>query len=198
MHRKHSRLALALLALGASVAAVAGSTQAAAPATQTYTVDMAMDGTTFFFEGGVTDDTQVPLNGTPFIVSGYLYPAGTFDLYGELSGVNDAGGPAFPELMIGTFSCRGWHLQDGDAESGPVVATQHIFDFDLSRPGSQMLTGDGMELAGFGVPFDRALTGGTGRFRNVRGPYHQTTLGGSVNNTGGFNAEFNFELPLNR
>ena len=42
--------------------------------------------------------------------------------------------------------------------------------FDLgSMPGSKMIVTDGYEYADFNRPFRRAVTGGTGRYRNARG-----------------------------
>ena len=157
-------------------------------------IDMAMDGSRFFFEGE-TNENGAPAIGTPFVTSGYLYPGDTFETYGELSGVLPDGSPEFPELVLGTWICRGWHLLDGDAPTGPVVATTQIFEFNSSQPGAQTLITDGIELADFGVPFSRAITGGSGMLRRVDDPNascEQTYVGAGVNVSGGFNAEFVF------
>ena len=119
-------------------------------------VDVAMDGSSFSFEGDVNPD-GFPAAGTPFVISGYIYPGGTFERNGALSGVHPDGSPQFPNEVIGTWTCRGWHLQDGDATSGPAVVTTQVFDFDPRNPGTQMLVTDGMELADFNKRFQRAV-----------------------------------------
>ena len=185
-----SLAALSLTALAGLVAVPIGGAAGLEDPT-VYTFDIAMDGTSFSFEGDVTP-TGVPAKGTPFVVEGYIYPAGTFENHGPLSGVLMDGSPEFPDMVIGTWSCRGWHLQDGDAATGPVVITNQYFDFDPSRPGSQTITTEGIELADFDVSFQRAVTGGTGRFRNLEGSHAQTYVGGDVSATGGFNSVMSF------
>jgi len=155
--------------------------------------DVAMNGFTFSFEGN-TNANGYPAKGTPFVIEGYIYPAGTFARHGELSGVNPDGSPEFPDRVLGTWICRGWHLQDGDAVTGPVVATTQIFDLDPARTGLSTLTTDGIELADFDVVFYRAVTGGTGRYREASGQHSQVYVGGGVNVTGGFNTSFEFRL----
>ena len=179
----------ALAALTAS-AAVQIPAQAPVSDFEPQSFDVAMDGTSFSFEGDFTP-SGVPAKGTPFIVSGYLYPRGTFSRYGLLSGVHPDGSPEFPELVVGTWSCRGWHLQDGDAATGPVVATTQVFDFDPDRPGTRTIVTDGIELADFHVPFERAVTGGTGSFRRLRVVHDQTYVG--RNETQGFNSVVRFQ-----
>jgi len=172
-----------------------GLMETASPATPSRTIkcDVAMDGTSFFFEGG-TNDAGAPLNGTPFVIQGYIYPEGTLAQNGLLSGVLPNGAPEFPGLVMGTWICRGWHLQDGNAQSGPVVATVQTFDFDLNEPGRETITTDGIELADFNVSFDRAITGGTGSYEGVEGSHRQIYVGNGLNVTGGFNTSFEFEI----
>ncbi|MCP3914238.1 MAG: hypothetical protein GY711_01645 [bacterium] len=157
-------------------------------------LDMAMNGVSFSHEGDLTA-SGVPAAGTPFIVQGYLYPAGTFDQYGELSGVHSDGSPEFPNLVMGRWICSGWHLLDGDAPTGPVVTTRQSFDFDLDVPGADMFTTEGVELADWNVSFERPITGGTGRFHGLSGQHTQTYVGAALNITGGFNATFELRHP---
>ena len=149
--------------------------------------DVAMNGASFFFQGPV-NPAGYPANGTPFIVSGYLYPHGTFATHGAGSGTNPDGSPEFPDLVVGTWYCRGWHLQDGDALTGPVVATTQIFDLDPDEPGKHTIVTDGIELADFGVPFKRAIVGGSGRFSRARGQSSQVYV--DFNASLGFNTSF--------
>jgi hypothetical protein len=157
------------------------------------TFEVAMDGNTFFFEGA-TNAAGAPANGTPFVIQGYIYPDGVFDTHGDLSGVNPDGSPEFPNLVVGTWICRGWHLQDGDAATGPVVATTQIFDFG-PEAGRETIITDGIELADFDLPFTRAITGATGRLADFDDRFttcEQVYVGGGLNVTGGFNTEFTF------
>lgn len=147
--------ALAVLAIGSGVAAASDTG---------YDMDIAMNGHRFFDFEENPDPARagIPPDGSPFIIQGYIYPAGTFDRYGPLSGVNADGSPEFPERVIGLWTCRGWHLQDGDALMGPVVMTTQTFDFKTAEPGRHTIVTDGYELADLGVPFRRAVVGGTG------------------------------------
>ncbi len=173
------------------IAATTGFSQGTRGSVLPPRVDVAMDGLSFSFEGAV-NEAGFPAEGTPFVISGYIYPGGTFARYGSLSGTNADGSPEFPEEVIGTWICRGWHLQDGDAVTGPVVATTQIFDLDTERPGSQTVITEGIELADFNVPFRRAITGGTGAFSGLTGEHGQAYVGNGVNASGGFNATFIF------
>jgi len=128
--------------------------------------DVAMNGLTFSFEGA-TNANGFPADGTPFIIRGYIYPGGTFARHGTSSGVLPDGTAEFPDKVLGVWYCRGWHLQDGDASSGPVVATTQIFEFKSPVFGSKTLVSDGIELADFNVAFERVITGGTGAFRHA-------------------------------
>jgi hypothetical protein len=164
-----------------------------------YGVDVAMNGHRFFdFEENPTPGKEdVPPDGSPFVIQGYIYPAGTFDEHGDTSGVLADGSPEFPDKVIGTWTCRGWHLQDGDAVTGPVVATTQIFDFDLDEPGRHTIVTDGFELADFDVPHRRAVVGGTGAFESVTGQMVQTYVWEDpefLNASGGFNTSFEFRL----
>ena len=152
-----------------------------------FELDVVQNGTEFFFEGPV-NEAGFPAKGTPFVTTGFIYPAGTLKAYGYNSGITSEGKPAFPELVLGTWTCRGWHLQDGDALTGPVVVTSQTFDFNAGRPSQHMLTTDGSELADFHVQFARPITGGTGNFAGARGEMRQTYV--DFNESGGFNMSF--------
>lgn len=158
-------------------------------------LDVAMIGQTFFDFEPHPDPAKagVPPNGSPFVVQGWLYRGGTFEKFGNLSGVNADGSPEFPDRVVGKWICRGWHLQDGDALTGPVVVTTQVFDFNPDGPGSQTLVTDGIELADFDVAFKRAVTGGTGAFKLARGEVVQTYVG-FPNASGNFNSSFVLRL----
>ena len=198
--RRGSRLAvLALLAPALLLSAgptrsqtMEGDVEEAAARAMPLAVDVAMDGASFHFQGP-TNDNGFPADGTPFIVRGYIYPAGTFAEHGSSSGTNPDGSPEFADLVIGTWYCRGWHLQDGDAVSGPVVATTQIFDLGPRFPGRHTIVTDGIELADFDVPFRRLVVGGTGRHHRARGQLTQVYV--DFNASNGFNTSFEFPTP---
>ncbi|MEM9799463.1 MAG: hypothetical protein AAGA20_03990, partial [Planctomycetota bacterium] len=66
-----STLAAAIILLAAPHAESSSSP----PLAQTF--EVAMDGTSFYFEGP-TNGNGVPANGTPFVIQGYIYPDGVF------------------------------------------------------------------------------------------------------------------------
>lgn len=179
---------LALLFLG--LALVAGPAVAAPPA---FEIDVACNANSFSFQGPTHPD-GTPDYGASFVVQGVIYPAGTLaaDLTGN-GGLLPDGTPVFPHLVIGTWTCRGVFIGDGMATlSGPFVITHQLYDFFVDEPGRRSLTSDGIELIDLGVTFKRAVTGGTGRFKNSTGQVFQTAIG--ANGTGLFNFRFAFEI----
>ena len=155
-------------------------------------IDVACDATSFVFQGPEIPGVG-PDYGASFVVQGVIYPEGTFEEKGTGSGLNPDGTPEFPDLVIGTWTCRGWFIGDGFAtQSGPFVATTQIYDFDLASPGANTVVSDGLELIDLNVPFLRAVTGGTGPNRHIRsGQVSQTAIG--TNATGLFNFTFEFD-----
>ena len=133
----------------------------------------------------------LPGAGASFVVEGYIYPPGTFDQHGQGSGVDANGDPEFPDLVLGTWRCRGWFIGDGmETATGPFVVTNQLFDFDPDNPGQQTLVSEGIELIDLGVPFERALTGGTGPFSKARGQMTQEAIGANASGL------FNFQMEL--
>lgn len=156
-----------------------------------------------------TDLGPHPYYGASFVVQGTIYPDKFFSLNGESSGLNDDGSPTFPNDVIGTWICRGWFVGDSNNDgaitpddidakggiftpTGRFVATTQIYDLDLEHPGAETLVSDGGELIDVNVPFKRAVSGGTGRYRSARGEVTQTAIG--ANATGLFNFHFAFKL----
>lgn len=184
MDKRLPRLAALCLLLAATPTVVPAAATAGGA---TFTVELAMNGLSFAFDGPTTPG-GFPAYGASFVVQGYLYPEGTFATHGSTSGVLPDGSPEFPELVIGAWACRGWFVQDADAVSGVVVVTTQTFDLEPGTPGQTTLITDGVELAEFDLPFRRAITGGTGTHRRARGQMTQTKL--DVNATGLFNMTF--------
>ena len=136
----------------------------------------------------------LPAYGNSFITQGYIYPAGTLEPCDDpgipCQGVNPDGSPQWPDRVIGSWTCFGWHVADAaSASSGAAVVTTQIYEFS-DTPGKVSFVTDGFELAfGDSSPVRRAVTGGTGPLSRVRGQVVQNYLG-FANQSGGVNLTF--------
>ncbi len=142
-------------------------------------IEVAEDGTRFVSdEAPVFDEDGFPAYGAAFVTQGYIYPAGTITcVNNDCNGVNPDGSPEFPDLVMGEWTCWGYHVGDGaHTLTGPIVVTNQLFSFG-EEFGDVMLTTTGYELADFDTSFRRAITGGTGPFAKARGEMVQTVLG---------------------
>ena len=143
-------------------------------------IEIAENGKRFIPDEEPIFDDGLPAAGAEFITDGYIYPAGTLTCNNnECNGVLESGEPEFPDLVMGKWVCRGWHISDGaHTETGPIVVTKQTYQM---ADGS-LITTDGFELSDFDTEVWRAVTGGTGQFLNVRGQQQQSLLGwnGSV------------------
>jgi len=141
-------------AAAAAVAALAPKVAAAAPAAaEDMRLEVCCDGRTFKLDNGVGSG---PTRGSAFIVSGRLFPAGTF-----------AKGKTGPDTAgsVGTWVCRGhfnYDLADIAKGATPHVATTQYYVFN----DGSMLVSDGMEG---GQWVQRAVTGGTGKYTGAAG-----------------------------
>ncbi|MBT8098357.1 MAG: hypothetical protein KJO82_01335 [Gammaproteobacteria bacterium] len=133
----------------------------------------------------------LPAYGNSFITQGYIYPAGTLS---EGNGVLPNGDPEFPDDVIGTWTCFGWHVADAaTATEGAAVVTTQIYEFS-DTPGKLSFVTDGFELVfGDSTPIRRAVTGGTGLLWNAHGKVTQSYLG-FPNESGGVNLRFRASL----
>jgi hypothetical protein len=114
----------------------------------------------------------MPAYGNAFVTQGYVYPAGTLD--GGVEGTTPEGAPAFPDKVIGTWTCDGYYVGDGfRTETGTVVITRQVIVFD----NGDLLITQGPELAETDVAIVRAVTGGTGDYADAPAEIHQTLLG---------------------
>ena len=144
--------------------------------------DVAENATRFVFdEAPVHEETTpaMPAYGNPFITEGYIYPYGTIECNdtGECTGVNPDGSPQYPDQVIGRWTCRGWFVGNGAlTETGPIVITTQLYDLG-ETPGEQSIVSEGYELIDINAAVKRAIIGGTGRYRAVRGEAKQTLLG---------------------
>jgi len=135
-------------------------------------VDVAWDGNTF----------KISPAGD-FNIEGYIYPPGTLN---SSNGVAPGGGPEFPELMLGYWNARGFFIVQLPQypNMAAIANSTQTFDFNEGGITENMVISLGLEF-GDTRTNHRAIGGGTGKFRNVRGDHLQTILG--VNNTGVFN-----------
>ncbi len=199
------RSALAAPVLAAAASLTAGRAAATTGSAPNQTINVACDLNTLVFLGpqgpNPDDPTDVgphPYYGASFVVQGVIYPAGVLEA-DPSGGLFANGDPTFPDDVIGRWYCSGHFIGNSRdparggifTPTGPFVKTTQTYDLDLSAPGSRMLTSDGLELIDLNVPFQRALTGGTGLFRVTLGQVTQTAIG--VNATGLFNFVFAFE-----
>ena len=156
------------------------------------TVDVACDGFTFNPWGD------------NFVISGYIYPAGTLT---DSNGILAEGGPEFPELIIGIWTCRGWVLTERPTHINQTTTTTFEFDLEINEVagkadiyGLDMLHTAGLEwtIGDADAPvLQRAVLGGTGMFDRERGTCDQHVLG--VNASGAFNFSFEFpKIPASR
>lgn len=142
-------------------------------------IEIAEDFTRFVgAEAPVFEEDGLPAYGNDFVTQGYIYPAGTLTCEeGACNGVLEDGSPEFPDLVMGEWTCWGYHISDGaHTVSGPIVVTTQLFDFGQS-PGSETLVSVGYERMDVPTPFLRAITGGTGRYYAAAGEQLQSFLG---------------------
>jgi hypothetical protein len=196
LHERPYRIATALalgvfLALGLVMLIDGGVTQAKQQA-NIIAFDVAEDGSRFVFDETPVHEDGFPAYGGEFVTQGYLYPAGTLtSVSGPGSGVNADGSPEFPDQVVGTWTCYGVHIGDGaHTVTGPWVITTQMYDFGNS-PGDTSLVTNGFELADLNVPFQRAVTGGTG-IGFERSEQTQTFLG--FNESMGVSLQVSFQV----
>ena len=169
-------IAIALMVSAVSSYAALTNSVEAAPSkeVQVLKFDIAEDGNRFAFDDQPVFEDGMPAYGNSFVTEGYLYPEGTLN---GSNGVLPNGEPEFPELVLGTWTCRGWFVNDGaHSETGPIVITTQIFDLGEAYGDATIIT-DGYELVDFNVPVKRAITGGTGDYVDASGEAVQELLG---------------------
>ncbi|MDZ5699065.1 hypothetical protein [Chelativorans sp. M5D2P16] len=88
--------------------------------------DVAEDHTRFAFSDGRVHEDGMPAYGNRFVTRGYIYPAGTLD---DADGVKENGDPAFPDKVLGTWTCDGWFVADGaHTEQGVWLISRQVYD----------------------------------------------------------------------
>lgn len=147
--------------------------------------DVAEDHTRIFTSAAPLHENGMPAHRNAFISQGYIYPAGTLDA--GTTGVLEDGSPAFPDLVLGTWTCDGYFVgAGGKSKTGVWVTSRQIFVF---KAGDMIVT-QGTEIVGTGVENLRPITGATGDYASFGGGLFQTLLG--FNKHMAINATFRF------
>lgn len=169
-----------------STLALLASTGLAAADSAPMSFDVAEDLSRFIYAAEPVFDDGMPAFGNPFVTQGYIYEDGTLD--GGAEGTLADGSPAFPDKVIGRWTCDGFFVGDGARTStGAMVITRQVFEFDTG----EILINQGAELADVNVAAPRVITGGTGIFADVGSEMTQTLLG----MTDGYGVRLSIEIP---
>lgn len=157
-----------LIVTSALVLSLATVAQAEAP----MAFDVAEDHTRIFMADAPLHENGMPAHGNAFVSQGYIYPTGTLEA--ETAGVLEDGSPAFPDLVLGTWTCDGYFVGEGaNATTGVWVISRQVFAF---ADGDTIIT-QGTEIADAGVENLRPITGTTGDYADIDGGLFQTLLG---------------------
>jgi len=151
--------------------------------------DVAEDHTRIFMAAQPLHENGMPAHGNAFVSQGYIYPEGT--LADGAVGVLENGSPAFPDLVLGTWTCDGYFVgEGGNATTGVWIISRQTFAFN---DGATVVT-QGTEIADTGQPNLRPVTGATGDYAQINGGLIQTTLG--FTDFWGLSATYEFEAPV--
>lgn len=147
--------------------------------------DVAEDMSRFVFAAAPVHDDGMPDFGNFFVTQGYIYPSGTLD--GGIEGTNADGSPAFPELVLGTWTCDGVFVGKGMyTETGTILISRQVFQF----ANGDILVSQGPEIVDAGVAIDRPITGATGEYTDISDSIQQVMLGMSD----GYGVRLQFEI----
>jgi hypothetical protein len=175
-------IATSMLCGSAATAAEVGAPKAQKPRVLKF--DVSELATRFVFDETPLDGNGNPAYGGEFVTEGVIYEPGTLNgdngvvaVFDPVTGKLISAEPEFPDKVIGRWTCRGWHVGEGAATvTGPWVVTHQLFQFG-DTPGEETFTTDGHELVDLNVAIKRAITGGTGPYRRMRGEAVQTMIG---------------------
>jgi hypothetical protein len=184
---------------GLAFALSAGAAHATEPY-KTFSVDIVADCNRFISEG-VGHPHPGPVFGDYFMQEGLIYKGGTLAANcpgGDGCGLNPDGTPEFPEAVIGKWTCYGSFVGNGGATAeGVWLYSTQLYEFDVEQiepnvfaPGAHALVSVGPERNDLSVPFDRAVTGGSGKFRHARGQLQQTKIGFNQTECENFTVDF--------
>lgn len=134
--------------------------------------DVSENHTRVFMAAAPVHDNGRPAHGNAFVSQGYIYPAGTLEA--DTRGVLADGRPAFPDIVLGTWTCDGYFVGEGaNAKTGVWIVSRQVFAFD---DGNTIVT-QGTEIVDAGIENPRPITGATGDYAHQNGSMVQTLLG---------------------
>ena len=182
------RTMMTIFALMATATLCLGTATAAKKPKRVLEFDVSELATRFVFDETPLNGNGTPAYGGEFVTEGVIYASGTLEGSNGVIAEFDANGklikaePEFPDKVIGRWTCRGWHVGEGAATvTGPWVITHQLYQFG-DTPGAETFTTDGHELVDLNVAIRRAVTGGTGPYRRMRGEIVQTMIGFNASN----------------
>lgn len=159
-------ITLTALAIGLGTGAVQADSEDMVTA-----FDVAEDHTRFVFDEAPVHDDGMPAHGNAFVTQGYIYPAGTLD---NGPGVTEDGEPAYPDKVLGTWTCTGWFVGDGaHTEEGAWLISRQVYHFEDS---DALIVSQGPEYVDIGEAKPRPITGATGAYAD-EAVIEQTFLG---------------------
>jgi hypothetical protein len=176
-----------LILIGASLAAIHFSIpRAGATGDNTFTVDVALDANTYMQNNIDPNESGMSFTrGDTFILGGTIYPGGTLPSGTASNDPNAPGG-------IGKITCRGTYIVGtNDVANGATLWT-NTTELYLLPDDNMALIADGRTPNVMGATVQRAVLGGTGRFRGATGEVHELELG--TNATGFCNLRITFHL----
>jgi hypothetical protein len=154
---------------------------------KTFSVDVAIDGSTLALNNNDPADPNNPVRGTTFTVRGKIFPGGTIPAGITPFDPNQAG-------SIGTWVCTGVFLADvGDIFSSKVKIAFHTSQIFLFTDDENALFTEGLE-GSVGNTTHRVVVGGTGKYQDLIGQERQETIGLNSNGKGLFDLHFTFKL----
>ena len=175
-----------MLRLALTSAAFAALLSGTASADALRAFDVAEDLSRFTYAETHRHADGMPAYGNVFVTQGYIYPEGTLD--GGVEGTLADGSPAFPDKVLGTWTCDGVFVGDGMyTETGTMLISRQIFEF----ANGDVIVTQGAELVDENVPVARVIAGGTGDYAGLGGVMNQTLLGMSD----GFGVRLQLEIP---
>jgi hypothetical protein len=142
------------------------------------TFDVSCNGQSFGLNGDLNEEQTAFAWGTVFIVTGYVYPPGTFASAGEdgfNGGILPDGSPEFPELVIGSWTCYGMLYPDLAREGQPSAVSTQVFDLNLQTPGIDIINTGGFEVNS--PVYNRTSVSASGRYKNRQGAMTVTVVG---------------------
>jgi hypothetical protein len=154
---------------------------------RTFTVDVAIDGSTLALNNNDPANPANPVKGTTFTVTGKIFPGGTIPAGITSFDPNQPG-------SIGTWVCSGVFVADAsEIFSGKQIIAFHTNQIFMFTDDRNALFTEGLE-GSVGTTTHRIVAGGTGTFRGLVGQERQETIGLNLNGKGLFDIRFTFNL----